>query len=79
MNRNNLRSRFINKLIRDESKGNQKYKDTNAGFRKFLKDLGVTPFNFKNGGRVKKKKPLKNGYLKVNPKKLKDFERLRKK
>lgn len=44
-----LKDQFVKELLKD----NSKYKDTNAGFRKFLKRIGEAPFNFKSGGRVK--------------------------
>ena len=53
MNRRSLRKRFITKINNDDSKGIKTYSDSNAGFRKFLKDLGVEPFNYKNGGIVR--------------------------
>lgn len=49
MDKNNLRKRFIDKINEDE----KSYPDTNAGFRKFLKDLGVKPFNYRRGGLVR--------------------------
>lgn len=62
MNKNNLRKRFIEKINRDESKGVKTYNDSNAGFRRFLKDLGVEPFNYRRGSLVVKPKLAKRGY-----------------
>ena len=72
MDKKQLRKRFIEKINKDE----KSFPDTTAGFRKFLKDLGVKPFNYKNGGVVK---PRPNGYLPMDKKILRAFEQQREK
>lgn len=72
MDKKELRKRFIDKLNKDD----KSYPDTNAGFRKFLKDLGVKPFNYKDGGLVK---PRANGHLPMDKKILRTFEKTREK
>jgi len=53
-----LKKEFIDKILELPDS----YPDTNAGFRRFLKDKGEPVFNFRKGGLVKKPKIAKRGY-----------------